>query len=51
MALASRAVFFEKGKVLADAPIDEIVRRFDWTAGYDTPASEEFLRYSAQRRL
>jgi cobalt/nickel transport system ATP-binding protein len=51
MALASRAVFFEKGKVMADAPIDEIVRRFDWTAGYDTLASDEFLRYSAQRRL
>lgn len=51
MALASRAVFFEKGRVLADAAIDEIVRRFDWTSGYDAPASEEFLRYSAQRRF
>jgi cobalt/nickel transport system ATP-binding protein len=51
MAMASRAVFFEKGRVLADAPIDEIIRRFDWTAGYDGLAADEALRYSAQRRF
>lgn len=28
--LASRAVFFEKGKVAASGSLDEIVRRFDW---------------------
>jgi cobalt/nickel transport system ATP-binding protein len=33
LALASRAVFFEKGKVVANGPVDEISRRFDW--GYD----------------
>jgi cobalt/nickel transport system ATP-binding protein len=29
-ALATRAVFFEHGRVVADGPVDEIVRRFDW---------------------
>ena len=46
-ALAERAVFFEKGKLLADGPIDEIVRRFGWT--YSDLAAD--LRYSAQRRF
>ena len=45
--LAERAVFFEKGKLLADGPIEEIVRRFDWT--YSDLAAD--LRYSAQRRF
>ena len=29
-ALASRAVFFEHGKVAGEGPVDEIIRRFDW---------------------
>ncbi|HLG97518.1 MAG TPA: energy-coupling factor ABC transporter ATP-binding protein [Bryobacteraceae bacterium] len=45
-ALAERAVFFEKGKLVADGPIDEVVQRFDWT--YSALAAD--LRYSAQRR-
>jgi cobalt/nickel transport system ATP-binding protein len=45
--LASRAVFFEKGKLVASGPVDEIARRFDWTYS-DLPAD---LRYSAQRRF
>ncbi len=28
--LASRAVFFERGRVVAEGPVDEIIRRFDW---------------------
>ena len=32
-ALASRAVFFERGKVSANGPVEEISRRFDW--GYE----------------
>jgi ABC-type glutathione transport system ATPase component len=28
--LAKRAVFFEQGQIVADGPIDEIVRRFGW---------------------
>ena len=28
--LAKRAVFFEQGRIVADGPIDEIVRRFGW---------------------
>ncbi len=46
-ALAERAVFFEKGKLVADGPIQEIVRRFGWTYS-DLDAD---LRYSAQRRF
>ena len=30
--LAGRAVFFERGKILADGPYDEVIRRFDWRA-------------------
>ena len=29
-ALASRAVFFDQGRAVADGPIDEIIARFDW---------------------
>ena len=32
-ALTGRAVFFEKGKISADGPLEEIVRRFSWNAG------------------
>jgi cobalt/nickel transport system ATP-binding protein len=46
-ALAERAVFFEKGELAADGPIEEIVRRFGWT--YSDLAAD--LRYSAQRRF
>ena len=46
-ALAERAVFFDKGKLVADGPIAEIVRRFDWT--YSDLAAD--FRYSAQRRF
>jgi cobalt/nickel transport system ATP-binding protein len=52
MALASRAVFFEKGKVAGDGSVDEIVRRFDWNVSYASlPAAESFFRYSSQRRF
>lgn len=47
-ALAKRAVFFERGKLVADGPIEEIVQRFDWT--YPALAEADF-RYSAQRRF
>jgi len=47
-ALASRAVFFEKGKLVATGPVEEIARRFDWN--YSDLAAEDF-RYSAQRRF
>jgi cobalt/nickel transport system ATP-binding protein len=47
-ALASRAVFFDKGKLVADGAIDEIARRFEWTYADFAP---EDLRYSAQRRF
>src|SRR5215471_12494914 len=30
-ALATRAVFFERGKLVADGPVDEIVQRFNWS--------------------
>lgn len=46
-ALASRAAFFEKGKLIADGPVDEIVQRFNWA--FSALAAD--LRYSAQRRL
>jgi len=45
--LAVRAVFFEKGKLVGDGPIDEIVRKFDWSY----PFAADALRYSAQRRF
>jgi cobalt/nickel transport system ATP-binding protein len=47
-ALATRAVFFEKGKLVADGPVQEIVQRFNWIY----PALDAAdLRYSAQRRF
>jgi cobalt/nickel transport system ATP-binding protein len=46
-ALASRAVFFQKGKLVASGSVDEIAERFEWTYS-DLPAD---LRYSAQRRF
>ena len=46
-ALASRAVFFDKGKLVAEGPVDEIVQLYDWT--YSPFAAD--LRYSAQRRF
>ena len=46
-ALASRAVFFEKGKLVADGPIEEVIHRYDWH--YSFLAAD--LRYSAQRRF
>jgi cobalt/nickel transport system ATP-binding protein len=30
-ALVSRAVFFEKGRVAGEGPVDEVVRRFHWS--------------------
>jgi cobalt/nickel transport system ATP-binding protein len=32
-AIATRAVFFEKGKILAEGTVDEIVERFNWQPG------------------
>lgn len=29
-ALATRAVFFDRGRVAAEGPVEEIIRRFDW---------------------
>jgi cobalt/nickel transport system ATP-binding protein len=46
-ALASRAVFFEKGKLVAEGPVDEVVQRFHWNYS----AFPADLRYSAQRRF
>jgi energy-coupling factor transporter ATP-binding protein EcfA2 len=47
-ALATRAVFFEKGKLVADGPVQEIVQRFNWIC----PALDAAdLRYSAHRRF
>ncbi len=46
-ALANRAVFFEKGRLIADGPVDEMVQRFNWTYSALPPD----LRYSAQRRF
>jgi len=46
-ALADRAIFFERGLLVADGPINEVVAKFDW--GYPPPA--DALRYSAQRRF
>jgi cobalt/nickel transport system ATP-binding protein len=45
--LATRAVFFDKGKLVGDGPVEEIARQFDW--GY--PFAADALRYSAQRRF
>ncbi len=48
-ALATRAVFFEKGRLLAQGPVDEIVRRYEWS--YSALPEAPDLRYSAQRRF
>jgi cobalt/nickel transport system ATP-binding protein len=45
--LATRAVFFEKGKLVAEGSVEEIVQQFRWTYS-DLPAD---LRYAAQRRF
>ena len=29
-ALASRAVFFQHGRIAAEGPVADIIRRFDW---------------------
>jgi hypothetical protein len=34
LALATRAVFFENGKAIADGSVGEIIRRFDWNMSY-----------------
>jgi cobalt/nickel transport system ATP-binding protein len=47
-ALASRAVFFEKGRLVAEGTVEEIVQRYDWT--YSALPDADF-RYSAQRRF
>lgn len=49
-ALAHRAVFFDKGKLVADGLLDEIVQRYDWTYSPLAPDVADF-RYSAQRRF
>jgi len=48
-ALASRAVFFEKGRLVAEGTVEEIVQRYDWT--YSALPEPADLRYSAQRRF
>jgi energy-coupling factor transporter ATP-binding protein EcfA2 len=35
--LAARAVFFDKGRVLADGPIDEVIRQFAWSPELPAP--------------
>ncbi len=47
-AVATRAVFFERGKLVADGPLEEIIERFGWN--YLDLASAD-LRYAAQRRF
>jgi cobalt/nickel transport system ATP-binding protein len=37
--LAGRAVFFEKGRIVADGTVDEIIRRFDWDPAFRTESS------------
>jgi cobalt/nickel transport system ATP-binding protein len=32
--LATRAVFFEHGRVAAEGSVEEIIRRFDWVSGF-----------------
>ena len=48
LAVATRGVFFEKGKLVADGGVAEIMERFDWSYA---PLPAEDLRYSAQRRF
>ena len=51
LALATRAVFFDKGKVVADGAVEDIVQRFDWSVSYPAASADALLRYSAQRRF
>jgi cobalt/nickel transport system ATP-binding protein len=46
--LASRAVFFDKGRLVAEGTVEEIVQRYDWA--YSALPDVDF-RYSAQRRF
>ena len=48
-ALATRAAFFDKGRLVEQGSIDEIVRRYHWT--YSALPEAPDLRYSAQRRF
>jgi len=48
LSVATRAVFFEKGKLVADGGVAEIMKRFDWSYA---PLPADDLRYSAQRRF
>src|ERR1700692_4085260 len=48
-ALASRAVFFEKGRLVAEGTVEEIVQRYDWS--YSALPDAVDFRYSAQRRF
>lgn len=43
-ALASRAVFFEKGRIAADGPVGEIVARFQWVPGPSPGSTVEIGR-------
>ena len=44
-ALATRAVFFERGRVAGEGSVDEMIRRFDWTpASSFGPAGSRQLR-------
>lgn len=36
-ALANRAVFFDRGTIVADGPVDDIIRRFGWETGRPAP--------------
>src|SRR5260370_31045663 len=48
LAVATRAVFFEKGKLVADGGVVEIMERFDWSYA---PLPADDFRYSPQRRF
>lgn len=48
--LAKRAAFFEKGKLVADGLLDEIVQRYEWSYSPRAGDVADF-RYSAQRRF
>jgi cobalt/nickel transport system ATP-binding protein len=39
-ALARRAVFFEKGRIVADGPVAEIVDRFGWDSSIPAEAAK-----------
>jgi energy-coupling factor transporter ATP-binding protein EcfA2 len=40
-ALATRAVFFERGRVVGEGTVDEIIRRFHWHSSPREPDSQE----------